>query len=52
MVIFRRGQRVAIFRKSEDEGWEDYMDSSLAPTESLPIRTPLKMTLMILWKFP
>lgn len=27
MVIFRKGQRVAIFKKSEDEGWEDYMDS-------------------------
>jgi len=24
---FRRGQRVEVFRKSEDEGWESYMDA-------------------------
>ena len=23
---FRRGQRVEVFRKSDDEGWEGYMD--------------------------
>ena len=27
MVVFRRGQRVEICRKSEDESWKDYMDS-------------------------
>lgn len=27
MTIFRKGQRVEIFRKSDDEGWENYMES-------------------------
>ena len=25
-MIFRKGQRVEVFRKSDDEGWESYMD--------------------------
>ena len=25
-MSFRRGDRVKVFRKSEDEGWESYMD--------------------------
>jgi hypothetical protein len=25
-MVFRRGQKVEIFRKSQDEGWETYMD--------------------------
>ena len=26
-MIFRKGQRVAIQKKSTDESWEDYMDA-------------------------
>ena len=26
-MIFRRGQHVEVFRKSNDEGWETYMDA-------------------------
>lgn len=26
MVVFRKGQRVEIYCKSEDESWKDYMD--------------------------
>ena len=26
-MILRRGQRVEVFRKSDDEGWESYMDA-------------------------
>ena len=25
-MTFRRGDRVEVYRKSEDEGWESYMD--------------------------
>lgn len=25
--MFRRGQKVEVYRKSVDEGWEDYMDA-------------------------
>lgn len=25
-MTFRKGQRVEVFQKSEDEGWERYMD--------------------------
>ncbi len=25
-MAFRKGQRVEVFRKSNDEGWEPYMD--------------------------
>ena len=25
-MSFRQGQRVEIYRKSDDEGWEEYMD--------------------------
>jgi hypothetical protein len=25
-MVFRRGQKVEIYRKSADEGWESYMD--------------------------
>jgi len=25
-MVFRRGQKVEIFKKSEDESWESYMD--------------------------
>jgi hypothetical protein len=25
-MVFKKGQKVEIFRKSEDESWEDYMD--------------------------
>ena len=25
-MVFRHGQKVAIYRKSEDESWESYMD--------------------------
>ena len=25
-MVFRRGQKVEIYRKSTDEGWESYMD--------------------------
>ena len=25
-MVFRRGDRVEVFQKSEDEGWESYMD--------------------------
>ena len=25
-MYFRKGQRVEVFRKSDDEGWERYMD--------------------------
>jgi hypothetical protein len=25
-MIFRQGQRVEIYQKSDDEGWESYMD--------------------------
>lgn len=27
MMVFRRGQRVAITKKSADESWEAYMDA-------------------------
>ncbi len=27
MTVFRKGQRVEIFRKSDDDGWETYMES-------------------------
>jgi hypothetical protein len=26
-MSFRKGQRVEVFRKSDDEGWESYMDN-------------------------
>ena len=26
-MIFRRGQHVEVFKKSDDEGWESYMDN-------------------------
>ncbi len=25
--MFRRGQKVEVYRKSADEGWEEYMDA-------------------------
>jgi hypothetical protein len=25
-MVFRRGDRIEVFQKSEDEGWERYMD--------------------------
>ena len=25
-MVFRKGQKIEIFKKSEDEGWESYMD--------------------------
>lgn len=25
--MFRRGQRVEVYQRSTDEGWEDYMDA-------------------------
>ena len=25
-MVFRRGQKVEVFQKSEDESWESYMD--------------------------
>ncbi|MGD2029560.1 MAG: hypothetical protein PVG86_06435 [Desulfobacterales bacterium] len=25
-MVFRKGQKVEIFKKSEDEGWEGYME--------------------------
>jgi hypothetical protein len=25
-MVFRRGQKVEVFRKSDDEGWAQYMD--------------------------
>jgi len=25
-MVFRKGQRVEIFKKSDDEGWDSYMD--------------------------
>ncbi len=25
-MIFRKGQKVEIYRKSDDEAWQDYMD--------------------------
>ncbi len=25
-MAFHRGQKIEVFRKSEDEGWESYMD--------------------------
>jgi hypothetical protein len=25
-MVFRKGQRVEIYQKSDDEGWESYMD--------------------------
>ncbi len=25
-MVFRRGDRIEVYRKSEDEGWESYMD--------------------------
>ena len=25
-MVFRKGQLVEVYRKSEDEGWESYMD--------------------------
>ena len=25
-MLLRKGQRVEVFRKSDDEGWESYMD--------------------------
>jgi hypothetical protein len=25
-MIFRKGQKVVVYKKSDDEGWEDYMD--------------------------
>jgi hypothetical protein len=28
-MVFRRGQRVKVFKKSDDEGWESYMDQYL-----------------------
>ena len=28
-MAFRRGQRVKVFKKSDDEGWESYMDQYL-----------------------
>ena len=27
MAIFRKGQRVEIYQKSDDEGWESYMET-------------------------
>ena len=27
MVVFRKGQKVEIFRKSQDEAWQSYMDA-------------------------
>ena len=26
-MVFRRGQRVEVYRKSDDESWERYMDA-------------------------
>jgi len=26
-MVFKRGQKVEIFKRSDDEQWEDYMDS-------------------------
>ena len=26
-MVFRQGQKVEIYRKSDDDSWEDYMDS-------------------------
>jgi hypothetical protein len=26
MTVFRKGQKVEIFKKSDDEGWDDYMN--------------------------
>lgn len=26
-MVLRRGERVEIYRKSDDEGWESYMDA-------------------------
>lgn len=26
-MVFRRGQKVEIFRRSDDESWADYMDA-------------------------
>jgi hypothetical protein len=26
MAVFRKGQKVEIYKKSDDEGWDDYMD--------------------------
>ena len=28
-MVFRKGQRVEIYQKSDDEGWENYMDQYL-----------------------
>ena len=25
-MVFRRGQRIIVYKKSDDEGWENYMD--------------------------
>jgi hypothetical protein len=25
-MVFRKGQRVVVYKKSDDEGWESYMD--------------------------
>jgi hypothetical protein len=25
-MVFRRGQKIEVYRKSQDEGWQDYMD--------------------------
>ena len=25
-MVLRKGQRIEVYRKSEDEGWQDYMD--------------------------
>lgn len=27
MTVFRKGQQVEIYKKSDDEGWADYMDA-------------------------
>ncbi len=26
MTVFRKGQKVEIYKKSDDEGWDDYME--------------------------
>jgi hypothetical protein len=26
-MVFRRGQKVEVFQRSQDESWQDYMDS-------------------------
>ena len=39
-MTFRRGQKVEIFKKSEDEAWQSYMDEYVGLHGIITDRTP------------